>query len=266
MVNSHETSVLLGVQDVTVRFGGLVALSSISLAVQRGETVGVIGPNGSGKTTLINVLTRLIGVNRGASMTFDSHNLSAMRPHQLSRAGMSRTFQSVEMCGSDSVLRSVTIGALQRSDYRPGQNGQRSGRESRADRDRRAFALLNEFGIGDWSGVRAKDVPYGVGKRAQICRALMCRPRLILLDEPASGMTATEKNELGAALSRARQDQSMAVVIIEHDVAFLASGLCDRLIALESGRLIANGTPDEVRADERVIAAYLGEDDRDTST
>jgi branched-chain amino acid transport system ATP-binding protein len=249
---------LLRIHGLTVRFGGLTALSGIELDVALGETVGIIGPNGSGKTTLLNALTRLATVERGATMSFAGTSLLALRAHQLARIGIARTFQSVEMCSTDSILRGVVMGATRRTRRVDGSAGADRGKRHLEER---GAALLDEFGIADWSAAKAQDVPYGVGKRAQICRALMSDPQLLLLDEPASGMTAAEKQQLGLVIAAVQSKLNLSVLIIEHDVTFLASGLCDRLIALDSGHLIAGGTPDIVRRDPRVIAAYLGDDD-----
>jgi branched-chain amino acid transport system ATP-binding protein len=238
-----------------VRFGGLTALSGIELDVAPGETVGVIGPNGSGKTTLINTVTRLTNAERGASITFGGTNLLARHPHQLTRIGIARTFQSVEMCSTDSVLRGVVMGATRQPVRIRGSVGRGRG-EARVEA--RAAELLDAFGIAGWSGAKTREVPYGVGKRAQICRALMSGPRLLMLDEPSSGMTAGEKQQLGHAIAVMQSEFNLSIVIIEHDVPFLASGMCDRLIALDSGHMIANGPPDAVRKDARVVAAYLG--------
>ena len=241
---------------------GLVALANVSFGVQPQSVLGIIGPNGAGKTTLLNVLSRFIDPVRGATLRFAGRDLLTERPHRLVHAGIGRTFQSVEICATDSVLENVMAGATTSYDanlgwcflgdlYRDAQ-----ARELREV----AFRHLEAFAIHAWADARAADVPYAVKKRLQICRALMARPKLLFLDEPASGISAAEKELLRQSLVDLRARTDLTIIIIEHDVGFLTR-ICTHMLALNFGRVIAQGTVAEVKGSPEVISAYLGKED-----
>lgn len=247
---------LLQVRNASVSFGGLQALAGVDCEVAPSEIVGIIGPNGAGKTTLLNVLSRLVRVNAGASVEFAGHNVLRRRAHQLAGLGLARTFQGAELASRDTLLDNVLIGAHRRyqSVKRPwGLRALHTG--IRAD----AEALLHTFGIEQWGGLAAKDAPYPIQKRAQICRAMLSRPTLLLLDEPAAGISADEKGQMRDALLEAHRNTGVALLIIEHDVSFLTS-MCQRMIALNFGRKIAGGPVAEVIRHPAVVESYLGTD------
>jgi ABC-type branched-subunit amino acid transport system ATPase component len=236
---------------ISVVFGGVKALSDVSCHVERSEVVGIIGPNGAGKTTLLNVISRLTRASAGATISLDGADLLKRRPRELAVLGLARTFQTPEISGSSSVWSNVLMGAHTRFGVR--------GAGRRAV-DEEAWHFLTILGIERWASALMGDVPYATRKRAEICRGLLAHPRLMLLDEPASGMSSPEKQELAEALRVVHGETGTAFLVIEHDVGFLV-GLCDRLIALNFGIKIADGRPEDVVADETVIDAYLGRDE-----
>jgi len=252
---------LLSISNVSVSFGGLSALRDVAMNVEKGEIFGIIGPNGAGKSTLLNVISRFIKPATGAAMTFDKNNILALRAHDMSRIGIGRTFQSIEISPAGTVLENIMAGAT--LSYRNGVLstflGDFQDQQLTHDLKQTALEHMGRLNITEFAERPADDVPYAVKKRLQVCRALMCNPRLLLLDEPASGMDPTEKSLLLDCLRRLHQTTDLTIVIIEHDVGFLSS-LCGRLLALEFGKVIATGSVSEVTNSPKVIAAYLGTD------
>jgi branched-chain amino acid transport system ATP-binding protein len=250
----------LVVQEVTVEFGGLVALNEVSLQASSGEIVGVIGPNGAGKTTLFNVICGFVRPNTG-TLSFDGKPLRRHQPHDLAKLGIVRTLQSVGLCAGLSVLENVMIGAQPRAraDFASAVlGGWRSSREETRLRAR-ALELLDELHIAHYAPAYPGMLPYGIQKRTSMARALMAEPRLLLLDEPASGLSTDDIDELGRMLGSLRS--RTGVLLVEHYMDLVMS-TCDRLVVLNFGQVIASGTPDEIRADPKVTTAYLGEDVR----
>jgi branched-chain amino acid transport system ATP-binding protein len=247
---------ILRVQGVSVRFGGLAALSDISISVSPGSVAGIIGPNGAGKTTLFNAICGFVRPHEG-TIRLGDRPLTGVRPHQLAELGIARTIQGVRLFPRLSAVENVMVGGDHR--HRPGFLSALLGlpRSDRSERAARAEALeaMEQLGVRDVAGRPAADLPYGVQKRVALARALAARPSLLLLDEPAGGLGADDVTELGQ-LIRGLRDR-MSVVLVEHRMDLVMSA-CDEVTVLDAGDVIASGSPAEVQANERVLEAYLG--------
>ena len=256
-------SALLEVNEVTVRFGGLTALDRVSASVGPGEVVGVIGPNGAGKTTLFNVVCGFTRPQSGR-LAWQDNVLRRHHPSDLAGLGIARTLQGLGLFPHLSVLENVMVGATRHGRSRTAAAmlaAPTSDRDELALRDR-ALHQLEALDIVEAADRIPSQLPYGVQKRVALARALVAEPRLLLLDEPASGLSSTEMSELGQLIRGLREQ--MSVLLVEHHMD-LVMQVCDRIVVLDFGRVIATGTPDEVKDDPRVLEAYLGEDVGDST-
>ena len=253
---------MLRVRDVTVRFGGIVALDGVSLDLNRGEILGLIGPNGAGKTTLFNCLSGVVKPDKGA-IYFDGHSLTFAPVHVRARYGIARTFQNLQLWPSMTVVQNleVPMDALGgRNTFSDALGLPFSAYAERASSER-ARAILHVLDLDRYAGTLAGDLPAGIQRRVEIARALAASPKLLLLDEPAAGLDAKETLHLAELLHAVRERFHVSMLLVDHDMS-LVMRVCDYVYVLDFGKLLARGQPSEIRNDPKVIAAYLGEESK----
>ena len=247
------TDALLRAEHVTVRFGGNQALTEVDIDVRVGEVTGLIGPNGAGKTTLFNVITGLLGPTSGR-IVFDGRDVSRLDTHKRARLGIARTFQRLELFTDLSVRDNLRVAGEIRNTWRAFGAGRGARHTNVAHETERVLELIGLTALAD---ADVSTIPTGTARVVELGRALMIRPRVLLLDEPASGQSDDETRAFEALLRRLARDDGLSILLVEHDMA-LVMEVCDRIHVLDFGEIISVGTPDEVRNDPRVRDAYLG--------
>ncbi len=249
---------MIQVESVSMHFGGIVALDEVSLTVKIGELFSIIGPNGSGKSTLFNVVTGIYHPTNG-QVYFDGDQITGKAPFDLSRRGIGRTFQNIQLFGSMTALENVMVGVAIRSSVSIWSEIISSHIREKTREYVRAKALqaLQATGLGDKADVSASALPYGDQKKLEIARAYATDPQILLLDEPVAGLNRAERDEMTAVI-RSLHESGLTIVLIDHDMRVVMS-ISDRILVLNYGKTVTEGTPAEVRANPEVIAAYLGE-------
>ena len=239
---------ILEVKDLNINFGGITAVDNLNFSVKKGEILGVIGPNGAGKTTLYNAITGIYKPSKG-DIFLNNKKITGMKPYKISRLGIARTFQNIRLFNSLTILENILVGKVSELKKLVKLNPYME----------ETFDILKVVGLEKVINNMASDLPYGQQRKVEIARALAISPKVLLLDEPAAGMNNYEKRDLKNLINILREDFNITVLIIEHDMGVIME-LCDRILVLDYGKKIAEGSPEEISNDDNVIKAYMGKD------
>lgn len=249
---------VLEAENLSIVFGGLHAVDDVHFSLEKEQIIGLIGPNGAGKTTVFNLLTGVYTPTTG-QIKLEGQSILGKKTHQITRMGIARTFQNIRLFKDMTVLDNVRAAMNQKMKYSAaaGILSLPSYWREEAEVEEKAMELLSVFHLEDHASDRAKNLPYGQQRKLEIARALAAEPKVLLLDEPAAGMNPTETAELMETIELIRSRFHIAILLIEHDMSFVM-GICEHLVVLDYGRIIASGSPEEIRSNPKVIAAYLG--------
>jgi len=250
---------ILQLQNITMKFGGVTAIDDLSFGVQTGEIFGLIGPNGAGKTTLFNIVTGNYTQTSG-KVVFNGNELSDVKPNMVVKQGIARTFQNIRLFKSMNVLENILIGYHNQAKYNYFESILRLPRHFSYEKmiKKAAMEMLEKFGIADLALSNASSLSYGNQRKVEIARALATNPRLLLLDEPAAGMNPSETEDLSNIIKKVKDEYALTILLIEHDMKFV-NNMCDKVLVLDYGEQIFEGKPSDAIVDEKVVAAYLGD-------